>query len=58
MANIILMYAWGLMILNIFLLGLTAGHHGRPKTGNENFWASFIATIITLPVYLRAMGVL
>jgi hypothetical protein len=37
-----------LVTLTVFSLGITLGQHGKPKTGNESFWTSLIATTLTL----------
>ena len=36
-----------LILVGISLL-IQAHRHGKPKEGKENFWVTFIATIITL----------
>ena len=40
--------------LVVFSLGITLEQHGKPKTGNESFWTSLIATTLTL--WLLYMG--
>lgn len=36
------------LVLIFMSLLLNANQHGKPKTGNHNFWIHFISTIIVL----------
>jgi hypothetical protein len=40
------------LILVGLALGIIATHHGKPKTGNENFGVSLIAVLIQIGLML------
>ena len=40
--------AW--IFILIFNLGYAAVNHGKPKTGNENFWINLLASTISFTI--------
>jgi uncharacterized membrane protein len=50
---------WGLIILyafSVFNLLMGAHEHGKPKTGNHNFWIITVANLLQLVLIWWALG--
>lgn len=43
------------LFLNAMGLGMNLVKHGEPKDGEYNFWASLIATLITVSIVVMAI---
>lgn len=50
--NIYFMIYCGLMMLN---LGMALANHGKPETGNENFFITLVATVIRIVLVYAAV---
>lgn len=42
------------IVLICLSLGISISEHGKPKTGNNSFWTSLVATIVN--VFILYMG--